>query len=120
VARLTDSIRLQAYCEALSNWRFAGYVQFELSLAAFRWVSINLEGLALKELGRLMHEHVLAGGEIDEVAETRPEWRDKYAFHYDLRFVIDGQPVYLETRLNYRLPLVNDESWILVVNIHAP
>jgi hypothetical protein len=26
--------------------------------------------------------------------------------------------VYIETRLNYRLPVVVDESWILVVNIH--
>jgi hypothetical protein len=66
-----------------------------------------------------MLEHVAAGGEIDEVLETRPEWSDRYEFHYDLRLRIQGKNVYIETRLNYRLPLVADESWILVVNVHG-
>jgi len=67
-----------------------------------------------------MHEHVAAGGEIDEVRETRPEWCDEYDFHYDHRFTIQGRPVYIETRLDYQLPVVPDQSSILVVNVHAP
>jgi hypothetical protein len=62
---------------------------------------------------------VASGGQIDDVRETRPEWRDQHEFHYDLRFTIQDQPVYVETRLNYREPFAPDESWILVVNIHA-
>ena len=66
-----------------------------------------------------MYEHVAAGGEIDEVPETRPEWSDLYEFHHDLRLTIHDKAVYIETRLNYRLPVAPDESWILVVNVHA-
>ena len=79
----------------------------------------ELSNVTLKEIGRLMHEYVAAGGIIDEVFETRPEWSD-YEFHHDLRFIIGETPVYIETRLNFRLPLVKDLSTILVVNIHAP
>ena len=64
-------------------------------------------------------EHVLAGGEIDEVRETRSEWSD-YEFHYDLRVTINDKLVYIETRLDYRHPFVQDQPTILVVNIHAP
>lgn len=74
--------------------------------------------MALKDIGRLMFEYVDAGGKIDEVPETRPEWSDLYEFHYDLRPTIHDKPVYIETRLNYRLPVAADESSITVVNIH--
>jgi hypothetical protein len=65
-----------------------------------------------------MHEYVAVGGEIDEVTEKRSEWRDLHEFHHDLRFEIQGVSVYIETRLIYRLPVVDDESSIIVVNIH--
>jgi hypothetical protein len=61
----------------------------------------------------------LLTSELHEVRETRAEWSD-YEFHYDLRFTIQDKPVYIETRLNYKMPVVLDESTILVVNIHAP
>ena len=67
-----------------------------------------------------MHEYVASGGEIDEIVETREEWTDKYQFHYDLRMPIQNKTVYIETCLDYRIPFVPDEPWILVVNIHAP
>ena len=67
-----------------------------------------------------MQQHVAAGSEIDEVIETRRPWSDEHDFHYDIRVEIHGTPVYIEIRLNYRIPLVPDESWILVVNVHAP
>ena len=119
VPALTDPTRLAAYKDALRNWNYTDFIQFDLTEQAYRWVQRELGNMALKEIGRLMHEYVDAGGEIDEVPETRPEWSDRYECHFDLRFKIQDIPVYLETRLNYRLPLVADESWILVVNVHA-
>jgi hypothetical protein len=65
-----------------------------------------------------MYEYVTAGGEIDEQAETRENWSEQHEFHHDLRLSINNKPVYIETRLNYRIPVVLDESWINVVNIH--
>jgi hypothetical protein len=118
VPRLTDPDRLAAYQDALQNWSITDYIQFELTEEAHKWIRRQL-GITLKEVGRLMYEHVAAGGEIDEVPETRPEWSDQCEFHHDLRLTIHEMPVYIETRLNYHLPFVADESWILVVNIHA-
>jgi hypothetical protein len=117
---LIDPDRLAAYRDALANWKVRGFIQFELNEQAHRWIRKELDGLALREIGRLMYEHVLAGGVIDEVRETRPDWCDDYEFHHDLRLTIQGKAVYVETRLKYRVPVVADESWILVVNIHAP
>ena len=120
MARLTDPDRLNAYYDALRNWQFAGYIEFELNETAYRWLRSELDGVSTRELGRLMHEYVLNGGEVDEVSETRPEWTGDYEFHYDLRFSIQGKPVYVETRLKFRLPFVPDSAWILVVSIHGP
>jgi len=97
----------------------ADYIQFELTEEAHRWIRRELTNITQREIGRLMHEHVAAGGEIDEVPETRPEWSGLYEFHHDLRLTIHDKALYIETRLNYRLPIVLDESWILVVNVHA-
>jgi hypothetical protein len=119
LAPLTDPSRLAAYSDALSNWNFKGYIQFELTESSYAWVKRTFGNISLKEIGRLMHEHVASGGVIDEITETRPEWAD-YAFHHDLRFSIQNVPVYIETRLIHKLPIVRDESTILVVNIHAP
>jgi hypothetical protein len=117
---LTDPERLAAYRDALSNWSFQSYIQFELTEESERWLRREIGAISLKDVGRLMHEYVAGGGIIDEVAETRPEWSDQYEFHYDLRFRIDDVPAYIETRLIFRPPFVPDEPWILVVNIHAP
>jgi hypothetical protein len=122
VPPLTDPDRLAAYRDALGNWKFADYVRFtgNLNEEAHRFIRRAL-GITERELGRLMHDFVAAGGKIDEVVETRPGWAE-YKFHYDLRFTIRNKPVYIETRFeldtHYRLPVVPDESWIEVVNIH--
>jgi hypothetical protein len=120
VPPLTDPDRLAAFTDALRNGRFTDYIQFDHTEQSYRWIRRELGGLTLKELGRLMHEYVDTGGAINEVPETRSDWRDRYEFHYDLRFTIQGTPVYLEARLHHRLPVVPDESWILVVNVHEP
>ena len=115
---LTDPNRLAAYRGALGNWGVTDYIQFELTEESHRWIRRELGSITLKDLGRLMFEHVNAGGEIDEVPETRAEWSGQYEFHHDLRLIIHDRRVYIETRLTYRLPVVADESWILVVNVH--
>ncbi len=124
MAALTDPERLEAYKDALSNWRFGdggsnSYIRFELNETAYKWLKNELGDPTLKELGRLMHEYVANGGEIDEQPETRPEWSE-YDFHYDLRFKINNVRVYFETRLIFQRPIIPDESSIIVVNIHAP
>lgn len=119
LARLTDAERLSAYTDALRNWSITGYIQFDLNKQAFTWLRRTLSNITLKDLARPMHEYVLEGGEIDVVVETRPEWMQEFEYHYDLRIPVQDVVVYIETRLNYRLPLVADESWILVVNVHA-
>jgi hypothetical protein len=63
VAKLTDPIRLAAYRDALGNWNVAGYIQFELTEEAHRWMKRELEDMTLKELKRLMFEYVAADGE---------------------------------------------------------
>lgn len=120
MAPLTDPDRLAAYKDALSNWRPHGYILFDLSETTNKWVKQELDNFTLKEIGLLMFEYAEAGGEIDEVRETRPEWSSEYEFHYDLRFMIQDKPVYIETRLKYHEPFQPDEPVILVVNIHAP
>ena len=87
MAPLTDPERLRAYKNALDNWAYSGYVRFQLTEQSRHWVRETL-GIALNDIGRLMHEYVAAGGEIDEVRETRPEWCSEHKFHYDLRFII--------------------------------
>ena len=119
MAPLTDPDRLKAYRDALSNWGFKGFIRFELTETAQRWVKREFGNIKRSEIRRLMHEYVEAGAEIDEVLETRPEWSE-HDYHYDLRFTIQGKPVYIETRLSYELPLKPDQSTIVVVNIHAP
>lgn len=115
---LADPDRLRAYIDALQNWRFKGFIRFELTEQSFRWIQRELEDVSLRDIKQLMHEFVAQGGEIDEVREIRAGWSDQFEFHYDLRFTIQDKPVYIETRLFYQVPVVPDSSWILVVNVH--
>ena len=39
-------------------------------------------------------------GEIDQVKETRENWREIWEWHFDLRPTIDGVKLYVETRLD--------------------
>jgi hypothetical protein len=100
---------------ALKLWACGCYIHWRERAA--EWVYANVDGCTLREVGRLMHEHVAADGEIDEVRETRPEWRDEFEFHHDLRFTLpDGGRVYIETVLEMgRDP---EDATINVVNIH--
>ena len=119
MAPIADPIRLQAYKDALKEWRNKTYVQFNLTEQAYRWIKTELDGISTREIARLIFEYVSSGGEIDEQLETRPEWSD-YEFHHDFRFTIQDKPVYIETRLHCKPIFVPNDSWIDVVNIHAP
>jgi hypothetical protein len=110
---LADPERRAHYQTALSFWNVSGYVNW--TPRASEWVLRNFQGLTMREIVRLMHEYVTTGGEIDEVRERREEWSE-HDFHYDLRFVIEGRRVYVETRLE--VGPEPDDSTITVVNIH--
>lgn len=110
------SDRLAAYRLALANWNYTGYIRLTLNVQAHNFLRRVLGLRPPKELGHLMFRHVEAGGEIDEVSETRPEWTD-WEFHWDLRFAIGEEQVYVETRLHL---LDKHDPYIEVVNIHEP
>jgi hypothetical protein len=95
---LTDRELIGKFLEALAEWNVDGFIQWK-RLAA-EWVQKNLDGLSMKAVGRLMYEHVVEGGEIDQVVETREEYRHLYPHHYDFRIPIAGRLIYLETRFD--------------------
>jgi len=57
-----------------------------------------LKGLTLKDVAKSMHDHVRAGGVIDQQPERRPEW-NHWPYHYDFRLRIGTRHVYIETIL---------------------
>jgi len=115
MARLTDPEKLRCYKNALSNYKFSGYVNF--TQVAWEWLRRNLDGYTQKRFAELLLEYVEEGGEIDEVVETRPEW-SRHRYHYDLRPVVEGRRLYVETRLFCQDPSDPDDPTIYVVNIH--
>lgn len=117
MAPLSDPVRLKAYRNGLANWRFKGFIRW--TEQALRGLRRELESTSAMDIGRLLYEYASAGGEIDEVAETRPEW-SQHAFHYDFRIEVEGRAVYIETRLYFDDPEDSDDPWIHVVNLHAP
>lgn len=115
MATLTDPQILRCYTCALKNWKYEGYVNFKR--IAQEWVRANFGEFDLKEVARLLYEHVGNGGEIDQQTETRPEWTDS-EYHYDLRVPIAGRLIYFETLLEYDDPNDPDDPYITVVSVH--
>jgi hypothetical protein len=113
MAPLTDRSVLAKLLEALSEWDCDGFIQWKRLPA--EWLRKNLKGWTPKGIGRLMHEHVAGGGEIDQVKETREEYRHLHQYHYDFRIPVAGQIIYIETRLDD----TKMGPTILVVNMHA-
>jgi hypothetical protein len=115
---LTDPERTLCYLNALSRWKYTGFIRFEKD--AYRWVRVEIPNHSLKDLGRLLYEYVDANGPscVDEQVETRERWRDLHQFHHDIRVPIAGRVIYFETRLIYRDPDDPDDPSILVVNAH--
>lgn len=112
MAPLQDPEILAQYKSALSNWKVTGYVDWRDR--AREWARKNLKNFTARTIAELMWQHVAAGGEIDQVPERRTAWNDR-AFHYDLRVVIGGRRVYIETVLVDDDP---EDPTIEVVSIH--
>lgn len=113
MAPLRDPRVLAAFRRALEEGRrFSGYVTWRPR--AQEWVRTELPNMTLKAVTELMYQHVDSGGEIDQVRETRDEWRN-FHFHYDLRLTISDRRIYVETILLSEDP---DDPEIQVVNIH--
>jgi hypothetical protein len=93
---LDDPDLLKCFKGILSNWNVTDYVTAKEE--ALEWAGKNLPGFTLKLLAKSMNDHVNAGGEIDRVPETRPEWND-WPFHYDFRLSWAGRLLYIETIL---------------------
>ncbi len=109
---LQDPTILAQYRSVLANWRVTGYVEWKE--VAWNWVREQLAGVDPRYIAKMMYDYVQAGGVIDQVPETRPEWNDR-PFHYDLRIPITGRLIYIETIL------IDDDPTdlvIRVVNIH--
>ena len=70
MARLTDPVTLACYCNALANRRYNGFVVF--SRLAEEWLAKEL-GESPPHFAERLNDFVIAGGEIDQVVETRPE-----------------------------------------------
>src|SRR5262245_56331677 len=91
---LADPELLARYLAVLSEWHVTGFVDYKDT--AREWIKKNLPDQTLKDVAKLMYNHVAAGGQIDQVPERRPEWNDR-DFHYDLRVSIGGKLRYIET-----------------------
>src|SRR5438105_13503677 len=98
---LTEPELLTCYKNALANWRYDGYIIF--TEVAQEWIRVDLSSLSRREIGRLLHEHVVAGGEIDQQQENRLEW-SMHDHHFDFLITGRGRHIYLETRLLYDDP----------------
>lgn len=115
MATLTDAEILKCFKNALANWRYDGFTI--LADIAADWLDNEIPNLKPRDLARLMHDYVAAGGIIDQQKETRPEWTT-HDFHYDFRIPYAGRNLYIETRLICEKPDDPDDPIIHVVNIH--
>lgn len=112
MAPLRDSVIAKAFCEALENWNRVGYVR--LLRVPNEWLRDHLPGETAQSLVRMMYEHLLVGGEIDQVIETRDPWWNTHDFHYDFRFAIARRKIYVETVID----LGRMGPTVTIVNIH--
>jgi len=112
MAPLVDPQLLTCFKAVLSTWYVTDYVTAKD--VALEWAGKNLPGFSLKDLAKLMNQHVLDGGVVDQVRERRPEYSDR-DYHYDFRLSWAGRFIYIET------VLVDDDPadpTIHIVSIH--
>ena len=115
MSTLTDPEVLFCYRNALCNWKYDGYVVYMKDAA--EGLRRYLVGFSQKGFKEVLYQFVDSGGEIDQVVELRENWRDKWLHHYDLRPLIDGVKIYVETRLIYTKPSDPDDPVIFLANI---
>lgn len=92
---LRDPILLAKFLEALKEWSCDGFIRWKRRPAD--WLRKHLQGCTQRTIGQAMYEHVVNGGEIDEVKENYEGYRDIHPYHYDFRVLIDDRPLYVET-----------------------
>ena len=92
---LRDPDTLSKFLEALKEWNCDGYIQWKRRPA--EWLRKNLQSCSQKAIGQAMYDHVVNGGEIDQVKENYEGYRDTHPYHYDFRIPIDGRLIYVET-----------------------
>jgi hypothetical protein len=98
MARLTDPDVLARYQQALADWNVEGAIV--LKGRAPDGLRTTLEGMTEKGFKEALYRFVCEeDGEIDQVKEEREPWRDHWEWHYDLRLIINGVKMYVETRL---------------------
>lgn len=73
---------------------------------------MNLPNVTIQLIHQLMAEHVTAGGRVDQVEETRPEYTE-WRFHYDLRLPVSDRRIYLETVLDQAEDIDDCTIWIV-------
>ena len=95
MAPLTDPELRRRYLHPLRHRRYRGYVTWKGT--AREWAEENLAGTGIRQIADLMWEHVVAGGEIDQQLERRPEYSEPY--HYDVRIQVQARRLYIETLL---------------------
>jgi hypothetical protein len=110
VPPVTDAEELKRFQGLLREWKFAGFIQWKRRAA--EWLRENLSNRTQQGIGQLIYEH---RGEVQQTAEIREDYRDRYRFHYDFRLFIDGQRVYIETAFD--CGATESDSTIWVVNI---
>ena len=59
---------------------------------AAEWVRANLDAVTQQAVTDLILQHVNTSGEIDQVVETREEYRH-YQYHFDFRILILGKRI---------------------------
>ncbi|MCX7429181.1 MAG: hypothetical protein NTW96_26585 [Planctomycetia bacterium] len=95
MAPLKDRDLLDRLLEALKEWNCDGFIQWRPRPAG--WLRKSLQRCGQKAIGQAMYEHVVNGGEIDQVKENYEGYRDTHPYHYDFRIRIDARPIYVET-----------------------
>lgn len=112
MAPLTDPQLLNSFKRILDEWNVTDSITAKDIV--LEWINKNLPDFDLKQIGKLLHNYLVAGGEIDQVRETRPEWNTR-DYHYDFRLPILGKMRYIETIL------VDDDPtypYLHLVSIH--
>jgi hypothetical protein len=84
-----------------NQWRAAGYVTWKP--AARHWVESQFESATPEMISKLIWEHLVAGGVIDQFRETRLEWYDR-RLHFNARL---GRSARL---LDVEIVLCDDDS----------
>jgi hypothetical protein len=116
MARLTDPDILARYLQALTERNVEGAIVL-IGLAP-KGLQKTLENVREKLFREMIYRFVCEeNGEIDQVKEEREPWRNEWEYHYDLRPIINGVKVYVETRLHPESLFSDLEPTIQIVQI---